>query len=395
MTTPLHLPARRVGVPVPTVLVVAGVLVGIIAWQHQLTDGMATAGLGDVVPWGAYTVAYLVFVAVAAGAVGLGCAGVLAPASPLAPLAPSALLTAIAGLVAGILAYVVSLGRPSRVYEMLLHPNWSSASIWSLYAVVATLVIAAALLAVLPRSDTPSVSRAGPALAVVGLVAAVVMAGATAGIFSLQGGRAAWSGLAIPLFVVSAGLAGLAAVLLVARVGHLFSSSPQRQATDAWLRRLIVGALVAELALRAIGYLNAASSAPQQWVAMQLVLPGGGWSWLFWTQWAAGGLVPLAVFAVPAWRRRRGMVDAAVGLSIVGVVASYIALVPGALASPRVTLAPGMALGVPVPGSTSFRMLGSYHPTLTEYGVLIGLACVFFGVLALGRWRTTAVAQAT
>ncbi len=395
MTGPLRPSAPRLVARVRVVLVAAGVLVGGVAWQHQLSGGMATTGLRDVVPWGAYTVAFLAFVAVAAGAVALACAAALAPSSPLAPLVPSALLTAIAGSAAAVVAYVVDLDRPSLVYELLLHPNWSSASIWSLYAVVGTLVVSVVLLAVVRSGRALPVPGAGRALAVVGLAAAVVLAGSTAAVFSLQGGRAAWNVLVLPLFVVSALLAGPAAVALVARAGRALGSSPEQQAASDWLRRLIVGALAVDLVLTAMGYLAAAGSAPQQWVAMQLVLPGGGWSWLFWTQWVAGGLVPLAALAVPAWRRLRGVAVAAVGLAVVGVVASYVALVPGGLASPRIDLAPGMAIGVAVPGSTSFEMLGFYHPTLTEYGVLVGLACVFLAVVGLAGRRGAAVAEAS
>lgn len=382
MTSPFHRPATRLALPLRAAAVTAGVVVGIIAWQHEFTQGMATTGVRDIIPWGAYTVAFLVFVAVAAGALALGCVAVLAPSSPLSQLGSTALMTAIAGLVAAVAAYVVNLGRPARIYDLFLHPNWSSPLVWSLYAVLIALAVAAALLMV-RRRLSHTVSVAGRALSLIGIAAAAVAAGATASIFTVQSGRAAWSGLVIPLFMMSAALAGPATVTLIARAGRVISFATRHRATRDWIRRLIVAALLVELVLTAIGYLSASRGNSQRWAAMQVVLPGGAWSWLFWTQWLGGGLVPLALLVTPLWRRRRGVIDAALGLSVLGVVASYIALVPGYLASPDITLSPGMAVGVGIPGSASFRVIGAYRPTWTAYGVLLGLVCIFFAVLAL------------
>lgn len=358
-----------------------GVLLGAVAYQHQFSRGMVTTGLRNVVPWGAYTVAYLTFVAVSAGALVLACAALLIRHDSLTQLVPAALATAVAGMVAGVAAFSVNLGRPARIYNLVLHPHWSSPVIWSLYSVLTSVVIALALLVVTRGRQSHIPSAREKVLAATGTVAGFVSAAAAAGIFTLQRGRPVWTnGVVMPVFLVSTALAGTAVVLLVARASGAGHVLPRDALTG--LRRVIIAMLAAELVLTAIGYLTAVRSAPAQWAAMQLVLPGGGWSWLFWTQWLAGGVIPLAILVTPRWLRRPGALDAGAALAILGVVASYVALVPGGLASPGIALPPGMAVGASVQGGVSFQAVGFYHPTLTEYGVLLGLLCVFLAVLA-------------
>ena len=363
-----------------TTVIGVGLLMGALAYQHQFSQGMVTTGLRDVVPWGAYTVAYLACVAVSAGALVMACAALLARRDPFTQLVPAALATATAGMVTAVAAFSVNLGRPSRIYNLVLHPHWSSPVIWSLYSVLASFAISIALL-VVTRGDRSQIGSAPRrALAASGIAAGLFSAAAAAGIFTLQRGRPAWTNsVVMPVFLVSAALAGTAAVLLVARVSRAGHLLPRPARTG--LRLAIVALLAAELMLTAIGYLTAVRSSPNQWAAMQLVLPGGGWSWLFWAQWIAGGLMPLALLVTPRWRNRPGASDVAAALAIVGVVASYVTLVPGGLASPGIALPPGMAVGASVPGGVSFQALGFYHPTLTEYGLLPGLLCVFLAVL--------------
>lgn len=382
MTAHLRIAADRPYGPARAVPVAAGIIVGIFAWEHQISRGMAVTGLSDPVPWGAYTIAYLIFVALAAGALVLGCASILERSSPLSRVVPTALATAVAGLVAALVAYAVSLGRPGRLYDLVLHPNWSAPLIWSLCTVLATLVAALVLVALTRREMNPARSTAVRVLSVVAIVGAVAAAASTAGVLTVQDGRAGWTGLVLPSFLVSAVLAGMAAVMLIGRWRRVLGPAGG-DAGDERLRRLIVAALVADLALTAIAYALAARSGPEVWAAMQVVLPGGGWSWLFWTQWLAGGLLPLAALAGPEWRRRPVVANTGLALCLVGVVASCVALVPASLSVPRISLPPGQSVGAAFRTSSSFQVLGFYHPTWTEWGVLVGLLSLFLAVLVL------------
>ena len=100
---------------------------------------------------------------------------------------------------------------------------------------------------------------------------------------------------------------------------------------------------------------------PRDRAALDLILPGGSWQWLFWLEWLVGGLVPFVLLVVPRFRARLSLIGLSSVLILVGVYAFRIELVVGGMIKPLLHFPPGIALGtfttsalvVPVHGPVS------------------------------------------
>jgi molybdopterin-containing oxidoreductase family membrane subunit len=126
---------------------------------------------------------------------------------------------------------------------------------------------------------------------------------------------------------------------------------------------------------------------PRERAALDLVLPGGSWQWLFWLEWVVGGVVPFVLLVVPALRRRLGLVAAASALVMVGVYAFRIELVVGGMLKPLLHFPPGNALGSITASDQVFQYDGLYSPTWVEYSIVFGLLALLALIITLGfRW---------
>ena len=118
--------------------------------------------------------------------------------------------------------------------------------------------------------------------------------------------------------------------------------------------------------------------------ALNLVLPGGSWSWLFWVEWIVGGVIPLAFLLIPRLKKMPGALGLASVLVIIGVYAFRIELVVIGFVNPLTQYPPGNALGTYNAQTTSFEFIGRYHPTWVEYGIIIGLVALFATLVTIG-----------
>ena len=366
-------------------VLVAGTAVGVLAWSRQLTRGLLETGLTSVVPWGLYTVLFTLFVSASAGALGLTCAGVLLPRGALTDLVRPASGVAVAGAAAALLTVVVNLAHPERVANLVLHPNWSAPSVWQLYGVLATLVLSVVPAALRGRWATPPVGLR--VLSIAGLLLALGLPVLTAWVFSFPLGQPTWNdSLLTPTLLASTATVGVA---LVAVAALAFTPRGQVRVAVAVRDRLatmLLGALGVTLLLTALGYVAALSRMPKERAVVELVLPGGAWAWLFWTQWLAGALA-VALLVVPRLRAVRAALGVAMTAATVAVLALYAALIPAGEMTPPVSLPPGTATGRWAPDVSSFVQTGAYAPSWTEYGVGVGLLTVFVAVLLLAYGR--------
>ncbi len=394
VTRASHHPARWHLAPTVTgVMLLAGAVLGVVAWSRQLAGGLAETGLDSVVPWGLYTVLFTGFAATSAGALGLGCTSVLLRGPELTALLRPALGVAVAGAAAAVLTAVVNLAHPDRAAQLLLHPNWGAPYVWNLYGLLATLVLAIALVVVSARSTARSAGLR--ALALVGLVAALALPTLAAWVFTLPLGQATWNDpLLTPTLLASSATAGVALVSLTTLAFAVRSHQEVGRPLRDRLAVLLLTALGATFLLTVFGYVTALNSGPKERAVVQLVLPGGAWGWLFWTQWLAG-LLAVALLAVPALRRGRAGLGVATAGATVAVLALYAALLPAGETRPPVSLPPGSATGRWGADTSSFVQVGSYLPSWTEYGVAVGLVTAFVAVLLLIRGPVTSRRAAT
>jgi molybdopterin-containing oxidoreductase family membrane subunit len=129
-------------------LVMAGLAaltgLGIIAWIYQLGTGLIATGMRNGFSWGLYIATWAFFVGTAAGGLVVSSAIYLFGAKQLKPIAKVASLTAFLFAMGAMIVLLPDIGRPDRIYNFLIHPNFRSMLPWDVivlsgYAVVSAI----------------------------------------------------------------------------------------------------------------------------------------------------------------------------------------------------------------------------------------------------------------
>ncbi|HXR21602.1 MAG TPA: NrfD/PsrC family molybdoenzyme membrane anchor subunit [Acidimicrobiales bacterium] len=373
------------------VLLGAAAAFGLAAWIYELEKGLAATGMRDVVSWGMYIFTFAFFIGLSAGGLIMASSAEVFGITALKPLSRLGVLSAAACVSVAALMIIPDLGRPDRILNIFIHPNWTSPLIWDILIISIYFAFSVVDLAVLHRhaSEPSKLRRTARALAYVGLPTAVLLHSVTAWIFGLQIARTWWNtSLMAPLFVVSAILSGTALVTLIALAAERWGGFNLPADTRRWLRGFVTVALIVDLFFVGCDYVTVLwGNVPADRSALNLVLPGGAFSWTFWGEWIVGGVVPLLFLLVPRLRRLPGSLGLAAFLSIVGVYVFRIELVVIGFINPLTQYPPGNALGTYNPSTTSFQLVGHYAPTWVEYGIIIGLVALFAGILTFGFQR--------
>jgi molybdopterin-containing oxidoreductase family membrane subunit len=367
---------------------------GLAAWIFELKNGLASTGMRDVVSWGMYIFTFAFFIGLSAGGLIMASSAEVFGIKALKPLSRLGVLSAAACVTVAALMIIPDLGRPDRILNIFIHPNWTSPLIWDILIISVYFVFSVVDLGILHRHETdPStLGRTMRVLAYVGLPTAVLLHSVTAWIFGLQIARTWWNtSLMAPLFVVSAILSGTALVTLLALAAERWGRLDLPSETRRWLRGFITVSLIIDLFFVGCDYITVLwGNVPADRSALNLVLPGGPWSWIFWVEWIVGGVIPLAFLIVPRLRKLPGALGIAAVLVIVGVYAFRIELVVIGFVNPLTQFPPGNALGTYNPATTSFQLIGRYSPTWVEYGIVLGLVALFAALVTSGYRRLIA-----
>jgi dimethyl sulfoxide reductase membrane subunit len=368
-------------------LALVGVL-GIVAWIYELRNGLATTGMRDVVSWGMYIFTFAFLIGLSAGGLIMASAAEVFGIADLRPLARLGVLSAAACVTVAAVMILPDLGRPDRILNIVIHPNWTSPLVWDILIIAVYFAFSVVDLVVLQRhaAQPARFRRAIRVLAYVGLPTAVLLHSVTAWIFGLQIARTWWNtALMAPLFVVSAILSGTALVTLLALAASRWGGLALPEATRRWLRGIVIVSLIVDLFFVGCDYITVLwGNVPADRSALNLVLPGGPYAWTFWVEWIAGGILPLALLLVPRLRRLPGSLGIAALLSVAGVYAFRIELVVIGFINPLTQFPPGNALGTYNPETSSFQLVGRYWPTWVEYSIVLGLLALFGAITTVG-----------
>jgi len=372
------------------VLIVVG-LVGLAAWIYELVNGLAVTGMRDVVSWGMYIFTFAFFIGLSAGGLIMASSAEVFGIKDLKPLSRLGVLSAAGCVLVAAIMILPDLGRPERILNLVIYPNWSSPLFWDILIITIYFIFSVIDLIILQRHHThPSkYGKAIRVLAYIGLPTAVLLHSVTAWIFGLQISRDWWNtSLMAPLFVVSAILSGTALVSLLALAAHRWGKFPLSDGTRRWLRGFIVVALFLDLFLVGCDYVTVLwGNVPAGMSAISLVLPNGAYSWTFWVEWIVGGLIPLLLLLVPGLRKIPGSFGIAAVLVLVGVLAFRIELIVVGFINPLVQYAPGNAVGTYADGQSSFDYAGTYWPTWVEYCIVLALCALFVAIVVVGYRR--------
>jgi len=375
---------------------IAGVLIGVVGYAIEKSQGMVATGMRDLgsmqgATWGIYIALVVYFVGVSFAGITVAALIRLFRLEKLNGIARMAEVLTVVALILGALAIIVDLGQPLRGLINLFRYARPQSPFFGTFSLVisgylfASLVYLyvtsrpdAALLAERPSRlqrffrfwaagyrDTPE-QRARDrrvtfwlALAILPLL---VIAHSSLGfVFGLQVGRPGWFGtLQAPAFVVLAGVSGVGHIIVLAAMVRKALNLERRVTMDAfaWLGKFLLALLAVYIYFIIVEILT---TMYQPGIVEQRVseaLLTGTYAWIFWGS-VATLVVPLAVLAWMALARR---------WQLGWLVASGVLVNIGAVGKRYLIVVPSQTHGQLLPYGT-----GSYFPSLVEIAVAVGL----------------------
>lgn len=211
-------------------------LIALATWFYQLREGLILTNMQNAYSWGLYISGLAFFVGNAAGGLVLTSSIYLFGVKKLKPLAKLGALTAFANVTAAMFIVLPDIGKPLRLLNLLLHPNFMSPLVWdvivlNLYALASAIYLYILMLPELTgrlsyftiRVNDPHEfsERWAKRIAPLALLFAIGIHVVTAWIFSTQGARDWWHSAAMaPDFVSVAIGVGTTVVLLAGALAY-------------------------------------------------------------------------------------------------------------------------------------------------------------------------------
>ncbi|MBI3076777.1 MAG: polysulfide reductase NrfD [Deltaproteobacteria bacterium] len=391
--------------PFPYHLWLAGGLCVVIAlalymYSNQFLQGLGVTGLNKPVSWGLYIANFIFCVGLSAGGIAVSALVHLLEKEEMKPVAIMAEVMATSFLVLAGLFIIMDLGQPTRALFVLLYPHPTSPLLWDVSVISSYLLLCAALLyfsaraqLIRRRGSDPKWRKAirlfslgrtslSPAalawdrwclrtLAIISIPGAVAIHSVTAWILGLVKGQPGWNTpILAPLFIASALVSGLAAVILAVILGRrLFALTVEEEIIQTLARYLLFLIPVLMYLLFSefltVGY----SGTPTHLQVFEEIL-WGRFSKIFWFDVVVGILIPLVLLGLP-WTR-----------TVTGIgVASFLVVV-GVFAERTYVLLPSLMR--PGPFSTGVT---TYAPTTVEWALMAGAYAlgflIFLGMMGL------------
>lgn len=113
---------------------------GLYAYLVQLRYGLLSTGMRDVVMYGVYIVNFVFFIGISYAGALVSAILRLTHAGWRAPITRMAELIAVGGLTDGALQPIIDLGRPDRVWHIIVYGRFQSPLLWDLIAIITYLV---------------------------------------------------------------------------------------------------------------------------------------------------------------------------------------------------------------------------------------------------------------
>lgn len=108
------------------------ILIGFVSYLFQLKEGLGITGMGRDISWGLYIANFTFLVGVAASAVMVVLPYYLHSFVQFGRITILGEFLAVAAVVMTVLFIVIDLGQPSRVFNVLLYPSFSSLLFWDM-----------------------------------------------------------------------------------------------------------------------------------------------------------------------------------------------------------------------------------------------------------------------
>ena len=377
---------------------------GMVAWYQQLQTGLIVTGMRNVFSWGLYIMLFVLFVGLSAGGLIISSAPKFFHSDRYESLARFGVLLSLGCITVAGLLILPDIGRPARIYQFFVTPDFRSPMVWDFAIVVLYGLFNVWYLWLLTRRD---LAARGSALALgtedsaegrerdkkvafwsaaIALPLAVMLHSVTGWIFATQIGRGSWfSPLVAPTFIVKALVSGLGLLLVTAIIADRFTNFEFE--TD--LRTRLGKSLGVFLAVHVV-YLLAAERLPHAWAAnfeFWAVTSGFliGETSFFWLWTIPGGAIPILLMAIPSIRKQAWAVFTAGSLAVFGVIFEGVRLIFEGYQAVNINDAPGITTGEYAGmGSNIWAQSGVYTPTLIELAITAGLTAVGALIVTIG-----------
>ena len=194
------------------------VLVGSLCYVSQLRNGLAITGLSRDVSWGLYIAQFTFFVGIAASAVMVVLPYYLHDYKQFGRLTLLGELLAVTAVTMCILFIFVDLGQPSRIFNIVLHPQPQSVMFWDMIALSGYLLMNAviAVVTLTAQHEQVPVPSWIKGVIIFSIPWAISIHTVTAFLYSGLPGRSYWlTAILAPRFLASAFASGPALLILL------------------------------------------------------------------------------------------------------------------------------------------------------------------------------------
>jgi len=327
----------------------AGVLAILVAWGvvafiYQLINGLDAAGYNDRAFWGIYEANLVSFIGVSYGGALVSAILRLTNAKWRAPITRMAEAMALFALLVGMSFALVHLGRPERIWRMILHGHISSPLVWDFVAIMSYLIATLCFLYLplipdlaitrdrfpeiggirgrlyrvfsLDWSGLPEQRRAlARAITIVSIIIiplAVAVHSVLSWAFSVTT-RPGWNSTIFgPYFVIAALYSGVGMVILVV-AGFRKAYHFEDQISPAHFRRLAYLMVVLGLTYLYFTFTELLTEGYKQTDELTPILEAmltGRFAVYFWLFVAGAGVLPILLISLPKTRTVKGIVVA-------------------------------------------------------------------------------------
>ncbi|MFZ0479876.1 MAG: NrfD/PsrC family molybdoenzyme membrane anchor subunit [Terriglobales bacterium] len=194
------------------------ILAGSLCYVLQLRNGLAVTGLSRDVSWGLYIAQFTFFVGIAASAVMVVLPYYLHDYRQFGRLTLLGELLAVTAVTMCMLFIFVDLGQPSRIFNIVLHPQPQSVMFWDMIALSGYLLMNAVIAVVTLTAQRQQVPVPGwiKGVVIFSIPWAISIHTVTAFLYSGLPGRSYWlTAVLAPRFLASAFASGPALLILL------------------------------------------------------------------------------------------------------------------------------------------------------------------------------------
>jgi molybdopterin-containing oxidoreductase family membrane subunit len=336
---------------------------GFFFYLRQLDYGLGITGMSRDVSWGLYIAQFTFLVGVAASAVMLVLPYYLHDYKAFGKITVLGEFLAVAAVIMCVLFIFVDLGQPSRVMNVLLHPQPTSILFWDMIVLTGYLLINIVTGWVILASNRKEIPPPGwvKPLIYISIPWAVSIHTVTAFIYAGLPGRSFWlTAIMAPRFLASAFASGPALLIIFCLILRRYGRFDAGEKAIQALAKIVAYALAVSIFFILVELFTAFySQIPEHMRHFQYLFAGlDGYHKLVPWMWASAALafVALAMLIIPPVRRKEGWLAIACAFVFVSLWIEK-------------------GLGLVIPGfiPSPLEAVTEYMPTGTEIGITLGV----------------------